>query len=160
MIFLIVMSINLLGDGIRDTLDPRLKSGALSRPASRTQTELPDKESSSDNGSTLLDVRSLRTEFHTGPRILKAVNSVDLQLIPGECLGIVGESGSGKSVTALSLLGLVASPPGKIVSGSVTFDDKDLLRISDRELQVSAWWENLLYFPGSTCHPAPIIPCR
>jgi len=155
MIFLIVMSINLLGDGIRDTLDPRLKSGALLRPASRTQTELPDKESSSDNGSTLLDVRSLRTEFHTGPRILKAVNSVDLQLIPGECLGIVGESGSGKSVTALSLLGLVASPPGKIVSGSVTFDDKDLLRISDRELQTLRGGRISYIFqdPLSTLHP-------
>ena len=155
MIFLIVMSINLLGDGIRDTLDPRLKSGALSRPASRTQTELPDKESSSDNGSTLLDVRSLRTEFHTGPRILKAVNSVDLQLIPGECLGIVGESGSGKSVTALSLLGLVASPPGKIVSGSVTFDDKDLLRISDRELQTLRGGRISYIFqdPLATLHP-------
>ncbi|MCG6929073.1 MAG: dipeptide/oligopeptide/nickel ABC transporter permease/ATP-binding protein [Desulfofustis sp.] len=135
MIFLIVMSINLLGDGIRDTLDPRLKAGALLRPASRTQTELPDQESIAGNDQGILNVNSLKTEFHTGSRIFKAVNSVDFQLYTGECLGVVGESGSGKSVTALSLLGLVASPPGKIVSGSVVFEDSDLLRISDRQLR-------------------------
>jgi len=155
MIFLIVMSINLLGDGIRDTLDPRLKAGALLRPASRTQSELPDKGSLSGDGSKLLEVRSLRTEFHTGSRILKAVNSVDLQLLPGECLGVVGESGSGKSVTALSLLGLVASPPGKIVGGSVIFDDKDLLRISDGELQTLRGGRISYIFqdPLATLHP-------
>lgn len=155
MIFLIVMSINLLGDGIRDTLDPRLKAGALLRPASRTQTELPDKITSDDGNSRLLDVRSLKTEFHTGSRILQAVNSVDLQLHPGECLGIVGESGSGKSVTALSLLGLVASPPGKIVDGSVMFDDKDLLRVSDSELRTLRGGRISYIFqdPLATLHP-------
>ena len=155
MIFLIVMSINLLGDGIRDTLDPRLKAGALLRPASRTQTELSDRGSTTDNGQEILDVRSLRTEFHTGPRVFKAVNSVDLQLYSGECLGVVGESGSGKSVTALSLLGLVASPPGKIVSGSVVFEDNDLLRISDRQLRSLRGGRISYIFqdPLATLHP-------
>jgi peptide/nickel transport system permease protein len=155
MIFLIVMSINLLGDGIRDTLDPRLKAGALLRPASRTQTELSDQESTAGNGQGILDVRSLRTEFHTGPRVFKAVNSVDLQLYPGECLGVVGESGSGKSVTALSLLGLVASPPGKIVNGSIVFENNDLLRISDRQLRTLRGGRISYIFqdPLATLHP-------
>ncbi len=154
-IFLIVMSINLLGDGIRDTLDPRLKSGALQRPASRTETNLPPSMPSSHLTSGILDVHSLRTEFHTGTSILKAVNNVDLCLKPGECLGLVGESGSGKSVTALSLLGLVSSPPGKIVGGSVVFENKDILRIENSELRTLRGGRIAYIFqdPLSTLHP-------
>ncbi len=154
-IFLIVMSINLLGDGIRDTLDPRLKAGALQRPAARTMRELPAKDVTHTKRKELLTVCSLQTEFHTGARILKAVNNVDIDLFPGECLGIVGESGSGKSVTALSLLGLVASPPGKIVDGEVIFDEKDLLRVNDQELRSLRGGRISYIFqdPLSTLHP-------
>lgn len=128
-IFLIVMSINLLGDGVRDALDPRLKSGALQRPAARTDTQIDDPvEHESHNAA--LHIQELKTEFHTGKKILKAVNDVSLTLHKGECLGLVGESGSGKSVTALSLLGLVASPPGKIVHGSVQYENMDLLQVN------------------------------
>ena len=111
MIFVIVMSVNLLGDGVRDALDPRLRSGALSRPAAATRVERTEIPETKPTG-TLLDVEGLGTEFRVGPRVYRAVDRVGFEVAPGECLGIIGESGSGKSVTALSLLGLVASPPG------------------------------------------------
>ncbi|MCB1755435.1 MAG: dipeptide/oligopeptide/nickel ABC transporter permease/ATP-binding protein [Gammaproteobacteria bacterium] len=154
-IFLIVMSINLLGDGIRDALDPRLKAGALQRPAARTETDLPKTTGEQADSSHLMDIRGLRTEFHTGNRILKAVSDVDLTLQAGECLGLVGESGSGKSVTALSLMGLVASPPGKIVGGSVQFDGNDLLRVGDDELRNLRGGRIAYIFqdPLATLHP-------
>ncbi len=154
-IFLIVMSINLLGDGIRDTLDPRLKAGALQRPAFRTQTDLAKRSANLSTTREILTVESLSTEFHTGTGVLKAVSAVDLQLCPGECLGVVGESGSGKSVTALSVLSLVASPPGKIVDGKITFDSRDLLRINNQELRTIRGGRIAYIFqdPLSTLHP-------
>jgi peptide/nickel transport system permease protein len=126
MIFVLVMSINLVGDGVRDVLDPRLKSGALIAPGTATavkresvpQTPAPD---------AMMAVEGLRTEFHVGDRVYKAVGGVDLVLAPGERVGVVGESGSGKSVTALSLLRLVPSPPGVITGGRVTIDGRDQL---------------------------------
>jgi oligopeptide/dipeptide ABC transporter ATP-binding protein len=121
MIFLIVMSINLLGDGVRDALDPRLRSGALTRPRAMTMVdrEAPLPPARDDTG--LLDIQNLSTEFRVGPRVYKAVSDVSLSVQPGECVGIIGESGSGKSVTALSVMGLVASPPGVITGGAVRF---------------------------------------
>lgn len=154
-IFLVVMSINLLGDGIRDALDPRLKSGALQRPASRTKTDIKSTVSGQVQKNNLLEVHNLQTEFHTGNRVYKAVNTVDLKLKAGDALGLVGESGSGKSVSALSLLGLVASPPGTIVGGSVYFDGDDLLRIDDKKLR-SLRGRRISYIfqdPLSTLHP-------
>jgi peptide/nickel transport system permease protein len=154
-IFLIVMSINLLGDGIRDTLDPRLKAGALQRPAFRTQTELAKCSPDLPARREILAVESLCTEFHTGAGVINAVNAVDLQLHPGECLGVVGESGSGKSVTALSMLSLVASPPGKIVNGKIAFGRRDLLRVNNQELRTLRGGRIAYIFqdPLSTLHP-------
>ena len=78
----------------------------------------------------LLEVRNLRTYFHTEAGIAKAVDGVDFDVFPGEVLGLVGESGSGKSVTALSILRLIPDPPGKIVEGSIRFQGQDLLQLS------------------------------
>ncbi len=126
MILVIVMAINLLGDGVRDALDPRLKSGALSRPMPATMVSrtgpIPQAE-----GDDLLAVRDLKTQFHVKDRVYKAVGGVDLSLKPGECVGLIGESGSGKSVTALSIMGLVASPPGVITGGAVHYKGEDLV---------------------------------
>ncbi|MDN5787409.1 dipeptide/oligopeptide/nickel ABC transporter permease/ATP-binding protein [Pseudorhodobacter sp.] len=126
MILIIVMAINLLGDGVRDALDPRLKSGALSRPmpATRVDRKAPIPTASDD---ALLALRDLHTQFHVKGRVYKAVGGVDLSVRPGECLGIIGESGSGKSVTALSVMGLVASPPGVITGGAVYYQGQDLV---------------------------------
>jgi oligopeptide transport system ATP-binding protein len=83
----------------------------------------------------LLEVKDLRTYFETEDGVVKAVDGVSFALKRGETLGIVGESGSGKSVANLSLMRLIADPPGKIVSGEVFFLGRDLLKLSTREVR-------------------------
>jgi oligopeptide transport system ATP-binding protein len=86
------------------------------------------------NGN-LLSVKDLRTYFETEDGTVKAVDGISFELKPGETLGIVGESGSGKSVANLSLMRLIPNPPGKIVSGSIMFDGRDVLKLSPREVR-------------------------
>lgn len=83
----------------------------------------------------LLEVRNLETHFKTQDGLVKAVNNVSFQVDRGETLGIVGESGSGKSVTSLSVMRLIPSPPGKIVGGEIIFDGENLLDLSDEEMR-------------------------
>ena len=83
----------------------------------------------------LLQVRNLKTQFQTEAGIARAVDGVDLDVYPGEVVGLVGESGSGKSVTALSILRLIPDPPGKILEGSVLFGGRDLLQLSWDEIR-------------------------
>ena len=83
----------------------------------------------------LLSVRGLRTTFRTEEGEFAAIDDVSFDLAEGEVLGIVGESGSGKSVTALSLLRLIPSPPGRIASGVVLFAGRDLLALSERRMR-------------------------
>lgn len=73
----------------------------------------------------LLRVRGLRTHFFTDEGVVRSVDGVDLEVRDGETLGIVGESGCGKSVTSLSIMRLVPSPPGRIVDGEIRFQGKD-----------------------------------
>jgi len=156
MIFALVMSINLLGDGVRDVLDPRLKSGALTRPVARTAVMRQDvPQVVVSNPNAVLDVRDLRTEFRFGGEIYKAVGGVDMQVGQGECLGIVGESGSGKSVSAMSIMGLVPTPPGRISGGVALLDGEDLFAATDeriRQLRGSAV-SHVFQDPLSTLHP-------
>ena len=83
----------------------------------------------------LLQIRGLRTHFFTESGVAKAVDGVDLDIRPGEVLGLVGESGSGKSVTALSILRLVPDPPGRIVDGEIWFKGRNLLALSWEEIR-------------------------
>jgi len=83
----------------------------------------------------LLEVRDLRTQFFTQDGVVKAVDGVSFHLMPGETLGLVGESGCGKSITALSIMRLIPSPPGKIVSGEIIFEGEDILRMNDDEMR-------------------------
>lgn len=83
----------------------------------------------------LLQVRDLKTYFYTDAGVVKAVDGVSYDLKEGETLGLVGESGCGKSVSALSILRLIANPPGKIVGGEIFFEGKDLLKISEEEIR-------------------------
>src|SRR5690554_4385141 len=155
-IFLLVMSINLLGDGIRDALDPRLKSGALSRPAPFTRIRRRQTPQANDADSqALLEVNDLHTHFEVGQRTYHAVNGVSFSIRSNECLGLVGESGSGKSVTALSLLGLVASPPGVITGGRISLQRRDLLDLPHRAIRRIRGREVAYVFqdPLSTLHP-------
>jgi oligopeptide transport system ATP-binding protein len=83
----------------------------------------------------LLEVTDLITEFRTERGIVRAVDSVSFRVEAGETLAIVGESGSGKSVTSLSVMRLVPTPPGRIVGGSIRFAGKELLSLSDAEMR-------------------------
>ena len=83
----------------------------------------------------LLEVNDLRTYFFTREGSVQAVDGVSFEVERGKTLGIVGESGCGKSVTALSIMGLIPKPPGKIVEGSILFDGKDLTKTSERQLE-------------------------
>ena len=83
----------------------------------------------------ILDVQGLETTFKTPDGTVHAVNGVSFGLKEGETLGVVGESGCGKSVTMLSVLGLIASPPGKIVAGSAKFAGQDLVKMSNEEIR-------------------------
>ncbi len=88
-----------------------------------------------ETGSSVLQVQNLKTVFATRAGDIHAVNSVSFELRPGELLGVVGESGSGKSVTMMSLIGLLPTPPAEVRAGSVQFDGMDLLKLSQRDLQ-------------------------
>src|SRR5436190_15382912 len=82
----------------------------------------------------LLEVNNLETNFPTRAGLVRAVNDVSFYLDRGELLGLVGESGCGKSITALSVMRLIA-PPGRIAAGEIRFEDKDLLKLSEAEMR-------------------------
>jgi peptide/nickel transport system ATP-binding protein len=82
----------------------------------------------------LLEIKGLKTHFATDDGILQAVDGVDLTIDKGETLCVVGESGCGKTVTAMSILKLIAMPPGRIVSGQIIFEGRDLVPLSSQEL--------------------------
>src|SRR5215831_11534928 len=83
----------------------------------------------------LLEIADLRTYFFTRDGVVRAVDGVSLAVGEGETLAIVGESGCGKSVTSLSVLRLIPSPPGRIVSGSIRFQGVDLLKLEEAEMR-------------------------
>ena len=84
--------------------------------------------------SELLDVRDLVVKFHTSDGIVNAVNGVSFRIDKGETLGLVGETGAGKTTTALSILNLVQTPPGRIEAGEIRFNGENILTMSDDEL--------------------------
>jgi len=83
----------------------------------------------------LLDVRSLSTYFFTEEGVVRAVEQVSFEIRAGEILSLVGESGCGKSVTGLSILKLISTPPGRIVSGEILFDGRNLLQLEEKEME-------------------------
>src|SRR5262245_55145987 len=83
----------------------------------------------------LLEVENLKTHFYTRDGIVRAVDGVSFSVDPGETLAIVGESGCGKSVSCLSVMRLVASPPGRIVAGRITFGGRDILALGEDEMR-------------------------
>ena len=85
--------------------------------------------------SSLLEIEGLQTQFFTSAGTVKAVDGISYNVEEGETVAVVGESGCGKSVSALSILRLVADPPGKIVGGSIRFQGRDLLQLTDMEMR-------------------------
>jgi oligopeptide/dipeptide ABC transporter ATP-binding protein len=84
---------------------------------------------------TILEVKNLQTHFFSDRGVIKAVDGVDFKVNKGQTLGIVGESGCGKSITSLSIMRLIASPPGKIVGGEVLFKGENLLALSEEKMR-------------------------
>jgi oligopeptide transport system ATP-binding protein len=104
--------------------------------AAQAQTSaVPAAGASGTGGQPLLEVKHLKTQFFTQDGVVKAVDDVSFYVMPGETLGVVGESGSGKSITGLSLMRLIPSPPGRIVDGEVIFNGKDVRKMSDEQVR-------------------------
>ncbi len=135
-IVILVMAVNVTGDGLRDMLDPRLRSGVLARPGAMTHVAPAAQGLGGEpDVGPLLELDGLRVWFRLGGEVHRAVDGVDLAVEPGECLGILGESGCGKSVTALSVMRLVASPPGRIEGGRVLYHGGNLTTASFESLR-------------------------
>jgi oligopeptide/dipeptide ABC transporter ATP-binding protein len=103
-----------------------------------TEVQLPTRGTSAPVATStrpLLEIDNLHTHFFTAAGVVRAVDGVSYSLRSGETLGVVGESGCGKSVTALSILRLVANPPGRIVEGAIRFEGTDLLGLTESEME-------------------------
>ncbi|MBF8299073.1 MAG: oligopeptide/dipeptide transporter, ATPase subunit, partial [Dehalococcoidia bacterium] len=87
------------------------------------------------SANTLVDVQDLRTHFFTESGVVKAVDGVTWDIKESESLALVGESGCGKSVSALSVMRLIANPPGRIIGGKITFEGQDILSLSDEKMR-------------------------
>jgi len=92
-------------------------------------------QKTTSSGTPVLEVDNLQTHFFTEAGVVRAVDGVSYSVNAGETLGVVGESGCGKSVTALSILRLVANPPGRIVGGAIRFEGRNLLDLPEREME-------------------------
>lgn len=83
----------------------------------------------------ILEVRNLKTNFYTKAGVAPAINDISFNIGKGKTLGVVGESGCGKSMTALSVMKLIPSPPGKIVGGEILFEGRDLLKLPEKDMR-------------------------
>ncbi|RVU49008.1 ABC transporter ATP-binding protein [Lujinxingia sediminis] len=125
------------------------------RSCARTDVKSDETSRTEHADDVLLKVRDLKTYFDTDDGEVRAVDGVSFEIKRGECVGVVGESGSGKSVCQISILGLIPSPPGRIAGGEVTFDGRDLLGASKKQLrsirgnEISMIWQD----PMSSLNP-------
>jgi len=106
----------------------------------------------------LLNIEDLSVHFHTPEGVCRAVENVGFNLFPGETLGLVGESGCGKSVTSLSILGLIPSPPGRISSGRILFQGRNLLDLNDEELRKIRGRDISMIFQEPMTSLNPVLP--
>ncbi len=106
----------------------------------------------------ILKVQGLETQFNTRDGVVHAVNGVDFHLSEGETLGIVGESGCGKSVTMMSILHLIPTPPGKVVAGQAVFQGRDLIPMPDEELRHIRGSQISMIFQDPMTFFNPVIP--
>jgi oligopeptide/dipeptide ABC transporter ATP-binding protein len=109
--------------------------------------------------SPLLEVRNLQTHFHLESGVVRAVDGVSFSLEAGRTLALVGESGSGKSVTSLSILRLIASPPGRIVGGEILFRGEDLLKLPPARMRAIRGKEIAMIFQEPMTSLNPVYTC-
>jgi len=109
------------------------------------------------DNNIVLDIRDLKVYYETDEATFKAVNGVDLLLGKGKTLGLVGETGAGKTTTVLSILRLVASPPGVIKSGSITLGGRDILLLSEREMDMIRGNEVSMIFQDPMTSLNPVL---
>jgi peptide/nickel transport system permease protein len=143
-IALTVFAFTVLGEGLRDVLGTGqsararrterrgLTTAEIAAPAVERPAALAVPSARDD---ALLSIEHLAVEFVTERGAARVVDDVSLAIRPGETVGLVGESGSGKTVTSLSVMRLVPSPPGRVVDGSIFFDGRDLLRLSFKQMR-------------------------
>ena len=103
----------------------------------------------------LLSVSNLTVHFHTEAGVVRALEDISFSIAPGEILGLVGETGCGKSVTASCVMRLIPTPPGRIVSGEILFDGRDILSMSDEEVRLMRGRDMAMIFqdPMSSLNP-------
>ena len=107
----------------------------------------------------LLDVKNLKTYFFTDEGVVRAVDGVDLYIEKGETLGVVGESGCGKSVTALSIMKLIPSPPGKIIEGEILYNGTNLVDLPARQMRKIRGKEISMIFQEPMTSLNPVFTC-
>ncbi len=162
-ILALAIGVNLVGDGLRDALDPKLKSGGVARVRAQTAAAARGERQKlltlpGEEARLPIAVRGLETHFAIGREIYLAVNGVSFAVRPGESLGLVGESGSGKTVTALSIAGLVATPPGRIVGGEILHHGEDLVGAPLSHLQTIRGGRIAYVFQDPQTTLNPLIP--
>jgi peptide/nickel transport system ATP-binding protein/oligopeptide transport system ATP-binding protein len=116
----------------------------------------PPVSSASDRPGPLLDVRNLRMHISTYEGVVKAVDGIDLQVGPGEIVGLVGESGSGKSMTSRTIVGLLP-PGGKVLDGEIAFKGRDLLTLPEPEMRAVRGGEIAFIFQNPSTYMNPVL---
>ena len=149
-IMMVVLAFNLLGDGLRDALDPKLlhnkamRRAVMGKKAKRpVQTEETLEERNAEimntendqDEDTVLSVRDLVVNYELEDETVEAVNGISFSLKKGQTLGLVGETGAGKTSTALSILNLIQTPPGVIKNGDIRVCGHEMLKMSKRQLE-------------------------
>lgn len=105
----------------------------------------------------ILELDGLKVYFFTEDGVVKAVDGVNLDIMPGEVVGLVGESGSGKTVTAMSILGLIPTPPGRIVAGDVRYRGRSLVNMSESDLRAIRGNEIAVVFQDPMTSLNPVL---
>src|SRR6202795_1221076 len=134
---------------------PSRHSARSRHPGSRT----PANEETARMAERLLDVKSLKTYFFTDEGVVRAVDGVDLYIEKGETLGVVGESGCGKSVTALSIMKLIPSPPGKIIEGEILYNGRNLVDMPANQMRKIRGKEISMIFQEPMTSLNPVFTC-
>ncbi|MDO5604140.1 MAG: ABC transporter ATP-binding protein [Paracoccus sp. (in: a-proteobacteria)] len=107
----------------------------------------------------VLDIRNLKVDFATRRGVAHVLDDLSFSIAPGELLAIVGESGCGKSMTALSILGLIPSPPGKVVGGSILFQGRDLTKLRQSEMREIRGGDIAMIFQEPMTSLNPVFTC-